>query len=210
MRTASDTRLLVLHGVRLRGSGEASDIAWVVGLDDDVVESRLRELAADGLVERRDGALRGWVPTAAGRVEQERLLAAELDGAGCRHRVENAYAAFGALNGDLLGACTDWQVRGGLLNDHGDAAHDRAAVDRLVAVHERAQPVLDELEASLDRFTGYRPRLAKALARVLAGETDWFARPAIDSYHTVWFQLHEDLLNTLGRDRAGEAGDDKE
>jgi hypothetical protein len=26
----------------------------------------------------------------------------------------------------------------------------------------------------------------------------------IDSYHTVWFQLHEDLLNTLGIDRATE------
>jgi hypothetical protein len=27
----------------------------------------------------------------------------------------------------------------------------------------------------------------------------------IDSYHTVWFQLHEDLLNTLGIDRSTEA-----
>jgi hypothetical protein len=27
----------------------------------------------------------------------------------------------------------------------------------------------------------------------------------IDSYHTVWFQLHEDLLNTLGIERSKEA-----
>ena len=29
----------------------------------------------------------------------------------------------------------------------------------------------------------------------------------IDSYHTVWFELHEDLLATLGieRDRGGRA-----
>ena len=37
-----------------------------------------------------------------------------------------------------------------------------------------------------------------------AGERDWFAKPMIDSYHTVWFQLHEDLLNTLGIERSKE------
>jgi hypothetical protein len=26
----------------------------------------------------------------------------------------------------------------------------------------------------------------------------------IDSYHTVWFELHEDLLATLGRQRSQE------
>jgi hypothetical protein len=26
----------------------------------------------------------------------------------------------------------------------------------------------------------------------------------IESYHTVWFELHEDLLATLGIQRAGE------
>ena len=28
----------------------------------------------------------------------------------------------------------------------------------------------------------------------------------IDSYHTVWFELHEDLLATLGLERAAETG----
>ena len=27
----------------------------------------------------------------------------------------------------------------------------------------------------------------------------------VASYHSVWFQLHEDLLATLGIDRSGEA-----
>ena len=29
-------------------------------------------------------------------------------------------------------------------------------------------------------------------------------KPVIESYHTVWFELHEDLLVTLGLDRAAE------
>ena len=38
-----------------------------------------------------------------------------------------------------------------------------------------------------------------------AGEVDWFTRPTIPSYHSVWFELHENLLATLGIDRAQEA-----
>ena len=37
------------------------------------------------------------------------------------------------------------------------------------------------------------------------GETDWLTKPIIDSYHTVWFELHEDLLATLGLERGHEA-----
>jgi len=29
----------------------------------------------------------------------------------------------------------------------------------------------------------------------------------MSSYHTVWFELHEDLLATLGIDRASELGE---
>jgi hypothetical protein len=33
---------------------------------------------------------------------------------------------------------------------------------------------------------------------VQAGDAAYFAAPMIASYHTVWFELHEDLLATLG------------
>jgi hypothetical protein len=29
----------------------------------------------------------------------------------------------------------------------------------------------------------------------------WLARPLIDSYHTVWFELHEELILATGRTR---------
>ena len=41
---------------------------------------------------------------------------------------------------------------------------------------------------------------------VRCGEGDWFDKPLTDSYHTVWFELHEDLLATLGLERATETG----
>ena len=55
-------------------------------------------------------------------------------------------------------------------------------------------------------LAGYRDRLRTAVDRVRAGEREWFDKPLIDSFHTVWFELHEDLLATLGLERAAETG----
>jgi hypothetical protein len=33
---------------------------------------------------------------------------------------------------------------------------------------------------------------------VASGETIWLTRPIIDSYHTVWFELHEELIAATG------------
>ena len=48
------------------------------------------------------------------------------------------------------------------------------------------------------RFSGYADRFAAALARVDQGQRRWVDEPRIDSCHTVWFELHEDLLASLG------------
>ena len=55
------------------------------------------------------------------------------------------------------------------------------------------------------RFGRYRERLDRALIRVDGGDHTMLAAPLTDSYHTVWFELHEDLLTTLGIERSQEA-----
>ena len=69
---------------------------------------------------------------------------------------------------------------------------------------DQVQPIVAELAAVLARFASYGPRFATALERVEAGELDWFTKPTIDSFHTVWFELHENLLATLGIERGTE------
>ena len=73
-------------------------------------------------------------------------------------------------------------------------------------LHAEVVPICNDLGAALHRFGGYGARLSHALDRVRGGDTDWFTKPMIDSYHTVWFELHEDLLVTLGIDRHKEGG----
>jgi hypothetical protein len=209
MGRRSDPELLVLHGLRLKGVAEAPVVAEAVGLAPAAVEARLADLAARGLATHRDGLLAGWALTPTGRAEHERLLAAEADARGLRPAIEDAYRGFRALNPRVLDACSRWQVRtrGGrpVVNDHADPAYDRAVIGDLAALHERATPVCDRLGATLERYRPYGPRLGHAVERVRAGDTDYFTKPVLPSYHTVWFELHEDLLATLGLDRTSEA-----
>ena len=104
--------------------------------------------------------------------------------------------------------CTDWQLREidgqSVVNDHTDGAHDAVVIDRLADLHAGIEPICDDLGTLLDRFAGYGPGLAMALHKVRTGDTDWFTKPMIPSYHTVWFEMHEDLLCTLGIERGSE------
>jgi len=201
---ASDPRFLVLHGLRLKGFGEPPAVGAAVGLDADIVEAHLPPLQDEELVLRRDGRLSGWALTAAGRSRQEQLAVEDLAAAGVATAVRTAYEEFLGVNGDLLAVCTDWQLRGGAINDHTDVAHDAAVVDRLRSIHETVRPVVADLRGQLRRFAPYAPRLAHAVERVQAGDHEFFTKPIIDSFHTVWFELHEDLLTSLGLERSQE------
>jgi hypothetical protein len=206
MAHPSEERFLVLHALRMRGFGEPGPIAAVVGLDEEVVAVHLAKLQAEDLVLRRDGRLAGWALKPLGREEQERLAQLDLAAAAAGAVVREGYERFLAVNAELLGVCTDWQVRDGVPNDHADAGYDAAVIGRLRAIDEAIRPVVADLAEALDRYGHYAPRFAAALVRLEAGELEWFTKPLIDSYHTVWFELHEDLLSTLGLERSKEGG----
>jgi hypothetical protein len=210
MAHRSAPRFLVLHALRLKGFAEAAPVAESAGLDVARVDDDLRALAVEGLVSRRDGRVSGWSLTADGRAEHRRLLADELQVSGAKAVVDDAYRRFLALNPELLAVCTAWQLRPDgeacVVNDHSDPGYDRAVVARLASVDEDVKPITHDLSAELERYARYAPRLGAALDKLTAGEVEWFTKPIIDSYHTVWFELHEDLLCTLGLERSAEAG----
>lgn len=208
MAFASDPDLLVLHGLRLKGFAEIDAVAELVGLDTDDVSKRVDVAEVQGWVKHREGRVSGWTLTAAGRAEGERRLAEELDMAGALEVVHDAYHRFLAQNAAVLRICTEWQMKEvdgrQVINDHDDIVYDTAIVEELAGVDAAAQPICSDLSEVLDRFASYGPRLENALARIRAGELDWFTGPTIDSYHTVWFELHENLLATLGIERGAE------
>ena len=189
MARLDETAFLVLHEVRLRG---------VVQLDESPSVVRLLEV---GFVVR---SARGVHITTAGRAEHAvwARLGPGTEGAVAARR---AYERFLPLNRELVRICSDWQVApGGVPNDHRDARYDWAVIDRLRTLDERAGPVAARLGRVVPRFGAYRGRLRAAVARVDEGDAEWLTSPRIDSYHTVWMQLHEDLLLAVGTDRSEE------
>jgi hypothetical protein len=201
--------MLVMHGLRLKGFAEPPVVAEAVDLPEDHARSLLDELVAAGAAAYRDGRLSGYLLTPVGRAEHARLLSEELDVHGVREAVRTAYARFLGLNTGLLEVCTAWQLRDldgeSTVNDHSDPAYDRAVIEQLCDLHGRVHPICLELATSLARYGVYGPRLTAAVDKVSSGDIDWFTKPVIASYHTVWFELHEDLLATLGIERGSEA-----
>jgi hypothetical protein len=205
MAAASDAELLVLLALRLRTLADADTLAAAASTEVAATESVLGDLEARGLARSREGRVSGWMLTADGRDACGARLSAELDSTGTRQAVADAYERFLTVNQSLLDLCTRWQLRDGdVVNDHTDAAHDAAVLDELTRVDVVGQAVCAALAGALTRFEPYGPRLADARVAVEGGDPDWLTRPTIDSYHTVWFELHENLLATLGRERGDE------
>ena len=204
----SDPELLVLHTLRLRGFVDADVVAFACRQPESTVHQSLAELRDRGHVSRRDGRISGWSLTPQGRSEGERLLGAELDNVGCRALVLDAYRRFLELNEPFLEACTRWQLRDGhdgvRANPHDDRSYDNEIIAELDRLDDAVQPICSDLAAVLERFSYYNGRFAVARLRVHDGEHDWFTKPMIDSYHSVWFEMHENLLATLNLVRGAE------
>jgi hypothetical protein len=199
----SSAELLVLHALRVKGMADAAAITQRFALDRELVAELLLDYEAFGWITRVHFAnVNGWSLTTSGLAENERRLAAELDQTSARSNVIAAHEVFLALNSRFLVVITNWQIRprGGdqlAANDHTDTSWDQHVVDELHDLQGRLRPVCQQLTAALARFGGYDERYSAALHRVDRGDHAWVAQPKIDSCHTVWMELHEDLLATL-------------
>ncbi|MEU0805238.1 transcriptional regulator [Streptomyces sp. NPDC005970] len=200
----TDTSLLVLHALRCVGAASLARLHLATGLGEFDVESELIDLGAEGLVARMSGDMSFWMLTDAGRAADAGRITDELESADARGAVQAAFERFLVLNPELLDLCTAWQLRAvdGVMNanDHSDPAYDSRVLDRFADLDRRAAPVCDELSAALSRFGRYRDRLAGALDRAASGALE-YVTDSTASYHTIWAELHEDLLVTLGLPR---------
>jgi hypothetical protein len=192
------------------GYASAARVAERWGLQTPLVADLLLDHEARGWVRHTSfGGSSGWSLTDAGRAENERRLAVELDETGAREVVTAAHAAFLPLNRRFGRACTRWQVRPTrtdpmALNDHSDWAWDEGVLRSLAALDDELREVCARLADHLLRFDGYADRYSTALAKVDSGQRRWVDAPDVDSCHTVWIQLHEDLLASLGIPRGSD------
>lgn len=171
----SDPRLLALHAVRIKGFADDATVARRFGLDRAEVTEHLLDFEAYGFVRRSEFLdLSGWGVTDRGRTANEAQLRAELEETGAGPAVRAAYDRFLTHNERLLRACTRWQLR----PQPGDP----------YAVNDHSDWAWDE-------------RFEASLRRVDEGDLSGVDKPREDSCHTVWMELHEDLIASLGESR---------
>jgi hypothetical protein len=199
----SDPRFRVLHALRVKGFAKTDVLSELTGLPEPDVEGELVGLKHDELAVFRE-ARALWQLSPKGREAHATALAVDVHHPGLREALSQHYAPFLHLNEEFKELCGEWQLRGGSPNDHSDATYDRAVVDRLLLLNKRVQPVGQAMAALLERFWPYGPRLDRVARRVDEGETNMFTGVMCGSYHDVWMELHEDLILTLGIDRAKE------
>ena len=187
--TLSEQAWAMLHDLRLRGFRPAKGGP----LEDELTASGLALVRGPNLALAPAGreAHAAWARLTPGS-EEEALAKA-------------TYERFLVFNNEFLRICTDWQLKpGNQPNDHSDAAYDFKVLERLDRLDERVAPLVETLSKAVPRFGDYRGRLTEALDKI-SEDRAWLASPRCDSYHTVWMQLHEDLLSAVGVNRADEA-----
>ena len=194
----SNENLDILQLLKVKGMASAGDITRVLG---KTAGNGLQSLLSNGLIKEARSRYR---VTPEGKnqladwLEQERQ---QIDSTA----LEAVYQDFHSLNSEFKSLASTWQLRGGEPNDHTDASYDNAVLSQLADLHTRFIPLVERAVQFVPRLSHYVPRFEDALEQVQAGDHGYFLRPIIDSYHTIWFELHEDLIGLTGKSRVEEA-----
>lgn len=197
-----DNTHLALHGLAIKKHGGAKEVAEIMNTDEATVEASLEKAVATGRA-AKTGDKYMLTPAAQMALKSEySCIYAEQRAS---ETVNDDYNAFETINNELKQLITDWQTMeiGGdqVPNDHSNEEYNRAIIDKLGSLHERFEAILQRLSAGLPRFGVYQDLLLRALEKAEDGEIEWVSETKIPSYHTVWFEMHEDLLRVLGKER---------
>ncbi len=198
--TAAD----MIRALAIKGYCTSWGIADALSCSPDEASAVLHRLTADGLAELTSDSFR---LTADGKAVGTEKIAADRDHWGA-DRALVALDAFLVLDHEMKETVTAWQMRevdgAQTFNDHTDADYDASVLARLDGLHREAAAWLAPLVTGLPRLQTYGARLERAAAAARGGDGRYVASPRVDSYHGIWFELHEDLILLAGRNRADE------
>ncbi len=186
--------LKVLQAVRLKNAVDPADLIATVDEDSTTVARVIDELGEAGLLLTAGRQLK---LSPDGRSRLELLLEKERSGVD-RAAMAAGYEEFRGANAAFKVVVSDWTVKQGEANTHDDAGYDAGLIARLETVHAKVLSVISAAGEQIPRLRAYAGKLAAALGKIRDGDTAWLTQPVVDSYHTVWFELHEELLQAAG------------
>src|SRR5579872_3858253 len=165
---------LVMHGLAVKKHGTPEAIAGIVGVDPGAVREVLARLVEARRVVEAQGK---YLLTPPARMALDADYSRLYGDLRANAEFKAGYEAFERLNVALKQLITDWQtmsVAGERVpNSHSDEAYDSGIIDRLGALHERAEGVLAKLAGVEPRFHIYRDKLTAALEQAEDGKIEW-------------------------------------
>ena len=188
-------RLRLLQGLRVKGRCDAARIASAWSVNDAHAVELLDTLRTADLVDERGGF---FALSEAGERLRVQLLEAEralFDS----QALESLYADFCELDPAFKQLVADIQ-RGS--RERADAA------PLLAPLHEQLLSLLTRVSALLPRLQNYAQRFRDSLAALEGGDPRYLASPLVESYHGIWFEFHEELIQASGRTRAEAAAEE--
>lgn len=175
-------------------AGAVMDPSELLGVDRASVRSVVDQLVAASLVDRGDVLM----TTPAGETALSDWFAADRAALGTA--ATKLHQQFQPLDAELKRLASAWQ-----LAEAADNWERRLEiVEALASLHHQLRVLFSRHNEAIGRFDDYIRRLGKALAHVREGRTAYVASLSVDSYHTAWFQMHEDLLRVLDEQRDSE------
>jgi pyruvate,orthophosphate dikinase len=190
-RSAGASGDQMLRLLLVKGYVTVEAAAEILATNAEDAGASFDELIAKGDAEPSAGAYR---LTAAGKDRARAELEAERDAWG-HDNAETALDEFVGFDVRVKELVTAWQLR---------SDGDTMPLDQLAALHAEVGTWLDEHSRDFDRFSHYAERLDRAVASFRDGDHRFVASPRVDSYHSIWFELHEELILLSGRNRADE------
>lgn len=195
----SSEELLVLHGVRLAGFATIEAAAQRANLQTNVVNDWLAALESRSSVEHMAfGDASGWILTEDGKERDTELLREELNVSGAEAELRVALEDFeNMVNDRLVRVITSWQLQ----SDVEQESSSNAVLQELTGLAEALDGLMLPLANRLPRFSRYPRQFREALEQADRGDMRWIAGVGVLSCHTVWAELHQDLLSSVGRER---------
>lgn len=203
----NEKEFLVLNYLDIFGAtADLRRIQKSTGLESEEVVACLSKLAEKRLVvkETRD-MIEKWKITSDGErvVNSYRQLA--LERTGQRETIIKKFEEFENIyNMKFKHLATAWQVKivngRPVVNDHSDPEYDSAILNQVLDLHKNVLSTLKVIAGAIPMFRIYIERLDDAAKKMKENPREYFIRNE-DSYHNVWFELHENVLRLWGRER---------
>ena len=202
--SATATSDEVLEVLLIKGIATVDQLTLNLACDPESLSALLAQLGAASLIEAATGGDR---LTGEGKLRALAAFDADRQRIGA-DRLAELLGSFHELDLRMKDTVTAWQLRPSgdepVFNDHSDPGYDAQVLERLSELHHDAVAWVAPLTAAFARFERYQGRLEWALTVAQGGDQRYVASPRVDSYHSVWFELHEDLIRLIGRRRSDE------